>query len=82
MNQRYYCERTNYLNNYIDKYCKIVTKSPFEERAHVITGKVLEIDYITGYIMIEYDRGINCCNLNTIVAIRPKDNGDYSKIIQ
>jgi hypothetical protein len=60
------------LDKLIGKYCKIVTKEPGEERAHVISGMVTDIDYDTGFILIESVQGLGCLNIKTIEAIKPR----------
>ena len=61
------------LDKLIGKYCKIVTKEPGEERAHVISGMVTDIDYDAGFIIIKSHQGSGCLNIKTIEAIKPSN---------
>jgi len=61
----------NSIDRLIGKYCKIVTKEPGQDRAHVIFGKVKEIDHNEGFIMVESGEGLGCLNIKTIEAIKP-----------
>ena len=62
------------LDKLLDVYCKIVTKEPGEERAHVVFGKITEIDHESGFIIIESEQGVGCLNIKTITAIKPWNN--------
>jgi len=62
-----------YLGRLIGKYCKIVTKEPGEDKSHVITGLVKNIDHDDGFITIESWQGLGILNIKTIVAIKPKE---------
>lgn len=62
------------LDKLMDIYCKIVTKEPGEERAHVIFGKITDIDHDAGFIIIESEQGVGCLNIKTIAAIKPWSN--------
>lgn len=59
------------MDKLIGKHCKIVTKEPGEERAHIIFGMVTLIDYNAGFLIIESNRGTGCLNIKTIEAIKP-----------
>ena len=59
------------MDKLIGRYCKIVTKEPGEDRAHVIFGIVTGIDHDSGFIVIESDQGLGCLNIKTIEAIKP-----------
>jgi hypothetical protein len=61
------------LDKMINKFCKIVTKEPGEDRAHVVFGKVTEIDWDEGLLFIESEEGIGCLNIETIEAIKPNN---------
>ena len=61
------------LDKMINKFCKIVTKEPGEDRAHVVFGKVTEIDYDQGLLFIESSEGVGCLNIETIEAIKPNN---------
>lgn len=63
--------KKNSMNRFIGKYCKIVTKEPGEEKTHVITGIVRDIDYDDGFITIESKEGVGCLSIQSIVAIKP-----------
>ena len=62
----------NIIDRCIGKYCKIVTKEPGEEKANVVTGIIKDIDHDEGFVTIESNQGVNCLNIKTIVAIKPK----------
>ena len=59
------------IDKLIGRYCKIVTREPGEDRAHVIFGIVTEIDHATGFIIVESNQGLGCLNIKTIEAIKP-----------
>ena len=61
------------LDKMVNKYCKIITKEPGEERAHVVFGMVLDIDYDAGLLYIESRQGVGCLNIETIEAIKPNN---------
>ena len=60
------------MDKLIGKYCKIVTKEPGEENAHVLFGVITEIDHDAGFLGIESNKGPGCLNLNIIKAIKPR----------
>ncbi len=62
----------NIIDKCIGKYCKIVTKEPGEEKANVVTGIIKDIDHDEGFVTIESNQGVNCLNIKTIVAIKPR----------
>lgn len=62
----------NIIDKCIGKYCKIVTKEPGDEKANVVTGIIKDIDHDEGFVTIESNQGINCLNIKTIVAIKPR----------
>ena len=62
----------NIIDRCIGKYCKIVTKEPGEEKANVVTGIIKDIDHDEGFVTIESNQGVNCLNIKTIVAIKPR----------
>jgi hypothetical protein len=66
------------MDRLIGKYCKIVTKEPGEDRAHVVTGFVNEIDHDAGFLIVESSQGVGCLSIKTIEAIKPKKKGKYS----
>ena len=59
------------MERLIGKHCKIVTKEPGDEKAHVVFGMVSLIDYNAGFLIIESNRGTGCLNMKTIEAIKP-----------
>ncbi len=61
------------MDRLIGRYCKIVTKEPGEERAHVVFGMITLIDYDAGFIMIKSNQGAGCLNIKTIEAIKPSN---------
>jgi len=60
------------MDKLIGKYCKIVTKEPGEENAHVLFGTITEIDHESGFVNIETSQGLGCLNINIIKAIKPR----------
>jgi len=60
------------VDRLIGKYCKIVMKEPGEEKAHVVSGIVKDIDHEDGFVTIESDQGIGCLNIKAILAIKPR----------
>jgi len=62
-----------FMDRLIGKYCKIVTKEPGEERAHVVFGMITLIDYNEGFIIIKSNQGEGCLNIKTIEAIKPSN---------
>jgi hypothetical protein len=64
----------NSMDRLIGKHCKIITKEPGEERAHVVTGIVKNIDYDAGFLIIESVQGVGCLSIKTIEAIKPWSN--------
>jgi len=61
-----------FIDKLIGRYCKIVTREPGEDRAHVIHGKLITIDYETELLVVESKEGIGCLNIKTIEAIKPR----------
>ena len=59
------------IDKLIGRYCKIVTREPGEDRAHVIFGMVTEIDHDAGFILVESSQGLGCLSIKTIEAIKP-----------
>ncbi|KYK31696.1 MAG: hypothetical protein AYK22_07830 [Thermoplasmatales archaeon SG8-52-3] len=59
------------MERLVGKHCKIVTKEPGDEKAHVVFGMVSLIDYNAGFLIIESNRGTGCLNMKTIEAIKP-----------
>jgi hypothetical protein len=61
------------MDRLIGRHCKIVTKEPGEERAHVVFGMIMLIDYNAGFIIIESNQGRGCLNMKVIEAIKPSN---------
>jgi len=59
------------IDRLVGKYCKIVTKEPGDDRAHVIFGFVKNIDHESGLVVIESQQGVGCLNIEIIEAIKP-----------
>ena len=59
------------MDRLIGRYCKIVSREPGEERAHVIFGFVKNIDHDSGLLVIESHQGVGCINIEIIEAIKP-----------
>ena len=68
-----------HLSRLIGKYCKIVSREPGEKKASVVYGVVEDVDYETGFIMINSEQGLGCLKMDTIIAIKPR--GKDKKII-
>ena len=64
------------MDRFIDKYCKIVTKEPGEDRANVVTGIVKDTDHDEGFITIESKEGTVILNIKSIIAIKPRNKED------
>jgi len=64
--------KTSVMDKLIGKYCKIVTKEPGEESAHVLFGTITDIDHDSGFVAIETNKGLGCININIIKAIKPR----------
>ena len=61
------------MDRLVGKHCKIVTKEPGEDKAHVVFGMVTLIDYDAGFMIIESRQGTGCLNMKTIEAIKPSN---------
>ena len=59
------------MDRLIGQYCKIVTKEPGHEKAHVAIGIVKDIDHEAGFLILESAQGVGCLNIETITAIKP-----------
>jgi hypothetical protein len=64
-----------YMEKLIGRYCKIVTKEPGTYRASVFTGILEDVNYNDGFITVNFMKGIEILNINTIIAIKPKKQG-------
>ena len=60
------------LERLIGKHVKIVTKEPSEQKTHVMTGVVTEIDNDAVFLIIETPQGTAVLNIQAIIAIKPK----------
>jgi flagellin FlaB len=65
--------KKRYMDRFVGKYCKIVTKEPGESRASVVVGLLEDIDYEDGFILIDSDQGLGAVRIKTIVAIKPSN---------
>ena len=63
------------MEKLIGRYCKIVAKEPGAYRASVFTGILDDVNYIDGFITVDSMQGLECLNINTIIAIKPKKQG-------
>jgi len=61
------------IDRMVGKYCKIVTKEPGDDNAHVIFGLVKNIDHESGLVVIESHQGVGCLNMEIIEAIKPSN---------
>jgi len=73
-----------YMDRFVGKYCKIVTKEPGEKRASVVTGILEDIDYEDGFILIDSEQGLGALSISTIIAIKPanKHKGEHKRSIK
>jgi flagellin FlaB len=60
-----------YMEKFIGKYCKIVTRELGQTKASVVSGIIEDIDYKDGFIMIDSHQGLGCLRIDTILAIKP-----------
>jgi len=63
--------KKKYMDRFVGKYCKIVTKEPGEQRANVVTGILEDIDYNDGFILVDSKQGLGALRISTIIAIKP-----------
>jgi len=61
----------NSLDKLKGRYCKIVTQEPGEYGVTVFYGEITDIDYESGFLIIESDKGIGVINLEVVEAIKP-----------
>jgi len=47
-------------------------KEPGRDRASVVSGILEEIDYDSGFVIVDSDQGLGCLSIKSIVAIKPK----------
>ena len=64
--------KTHNLDRMIGQYCKIVMKEPGDEKAHVVTGIIQEIDHHARMMVVKSGDGFWCLNIDEILAIKPK----------
>ncbi len=72
--------KKKYMDRFVGKYCKIVTKEPGEDKASVVTGILEDIDYEDGFILIDSEQGLGALRINTIIAIKPSSKRRKRKI--
>ncbi|MEF8879054.1 MAG: hypothetical protein V5A64_01515 [Candidatus Thermoplasmatota archaeon] len=63
--------RKKYMDRFVGKYCKVVTKEPGEKKANVVTGILEDVDYEDGFILVDSEQGLGALRISTIVAIKP-----------
>jgi len=68
-----------YMERFVGKYCKIVTKEPGEDRASVVTGILEDVDYEDGFILVDSEQGLGALRINTIIAIKPGNKRKLEK---
>jgi hypothetical protein len=51
-------------------------KEPGDEKAHVVTGIIQEIEHQTRLLMVKSYSGCYCLSIDAIVAIKPKNMND------
>jgi hypothetical protein len=59
------------LDKLIGSYCKIVSHEPGDARSHVIYGMLTDIDYDSGFLVVESQTGTGLINITTVEAIKP-----------
>ena len=67
------------LNRLLGKQCKIVTKEQGDEKNHIVIGVIKEIEYDEKFIIIESSYGIGYPTLQSIVAIKPRQQGNINE---
>ncbi|MDG6217914.1 MAG: hypothetical protein QCI00_00545 [Candidatus Thermoplasmatota archaeon] len=60
-----------YMERFVGRYCKIVTKEPGEKRSTITTGLLEDVDYEDGFIIIDSHQGLGALRISTIIAIKP-----------
>jgi archaeal flagellin FlaB len=60
-----------YMERFVGRYCKVVTKEPGEKKATITTGLLEEVDYEDGFIIIDSHQGLGALRISTIIAIKP-----------
>jgi archaeal flagellin FlaB len=60
-----------YMERFVGRYCKIVTKEPGEKKATITTGLLEDVDYEDGFIIIDSHQGLGALRISTIIAIKP-----------
>lgn len=73
--------KKKYIDRFVGKYCKIVTKEPGEKRASVVTGILEDVDAEDGFILVDSNQGLGCLRIDTIVAIKPKSKSEKEQKI-
>ena len=63
----------NSVGKLIGKFCKIVTNEPGEEKTNAVTGRILDFDQDSGFVVIESANSVFYLNIETIVAIKPQE---------
>ena len=61
----------NSLDRLKGRYCKIVTQEPGDYGVTVFYGEITDIDYESGFIIVESEKGIGVINLEVVEAIKP-----------
>ncbi len=74
--------KKKYMDRFVGKYCKIVTKEPGESRASVVTGILEDIDYEDGFILVDSEQGLGALRISTIVAIKPSNKNKKKKSLK
>lgn len=60
-----------YMERFVGRYCKIVTKEPGEKRSTITSGLLEDVDYEDGFIIIDSHQGLGALRISTIIAIKP-----------
>lgn len=68
-----------YMERFVGRYCKIVTKEPGETKATITTGLLEDVDYEDGFIIIDSPQGLGALRISTIIAIKPAKHKQQHK---
>jgi len=68
-----------YMERFVGRYCKVVTKEPGEKKATVTTGLLEDVDYEDGFIIIDSHQGLGALRISTIIAIKPAKHKQHHR---
>lgn len=67
------------IDEFLGKYCKIITKESCEEKTHALTGVISDFDQDEGSIVIDSTRGLFYLKVDTILSIKPRERLERDK---